>query len=229
MSFILSINQLYEMSNLIADRNTLEMLQGVNGYNDWNFWAFEKPLTQLDSECEDTWLERLLHTAMAIEEQIEFTEAQSYADIQIQKGEVIRLSDRLRDFREVIGFIPTNKGIENPDYLKLQVDLSEQKKNRVKVYPQVAKINQENKFRQYLRNRLSGTKKVTIQTIWSELRNCEGQVIEGFIEVKSVSGNSNCSVIEWVDDETGIQGASLKRDSVKKAMSVIRRDIKAKK
>lgn len=214
------------MSKLIAERNTLQMLQGVEGYNKWNYWVFEKPLTQLENECKDTWLERLLHTAMAIEEQIVYTQTQSYPDTQDKENKVERLTNRLRDFREIIGFIPTIDGIEDHDYLKVAETDSNNEASNKKTYPQIASIKQENKFRKYLRSRLTGPSKVTLPIVWNELRNSEGETIDELIEVISVTGNSQTSVVRWLDDDTGIEGESLTRESVGKAISNIRRDIK---
>jgi hypothetical protein len=215
------------MSRLLANQNTLQMHQGVEGSDKWEYWVFKKPLTQLDNECEDLWLERLMHTAMAIEDQIEFTESQPYGDIAIQKSEVRLLTNRLRDFIDVIGFVPSIKGIEEPEIFEPNVKINKPQ-NKRKPYPRDASVKQETKFRQYLRKRLNNNFNLSIGNIWNELHSSQNMVIEDLIEVTSVSGLMDTSRVYWMDDSTGNEGKPLTRKSVTKAMSEIRKDIKIK-
>jgi hypothetical protein len=128
----------------------------------------------------------------------------------------------------VIGFVPTNKGIENSGYLKSLEKKNSKQPSKEQISPQVISIKQENKFRQYLRKRLTGPSKVTLPIIWNELRISEGETIDNLIEITSVSGNSKASVVKWLDDETGAVGDSLTRESVGKAISELKKDIKNK-
>jgi len=213
------------MSRLLANQNTLHMHQGVEGSDKWEYWVFKRPLTQLENECEDVWLERLLHTAMAIEEQTASTENQPYSDIAVQKNDVKLLANRLRDFIDVIGFVPSIKGIEEPEIFEPHEKDNKKRSNKEKIYPQVASVKQETKFRQYLRERLNNNFKITIGSIWNELHSSQNMVIEDFIEVTSVTGLMNTSRVYWIDDSTGNPGQSLTRQSVIQAMSEIRKDI----
>ncbi|NQY87198.1 MAG: hypothetical protein HRT51_05500 [Colwellia sp.] len=208
------------MSNLIADRNTLQMLQGVEGYNEWMHWAFEKALTQLENECEDTWLDRLLHTAMAIEEQIEFTENQAYSDISAQQKEVTRLTNRLRNVGEIIGFIPTNRGIENREYLTPYNSPASEYPNKEKSYAQ-------NKLLQVITLLLKENINSSIHDVWSYFHSNQGNEIFDLIEVISVNDlTSPTAVICWRDAKTGVEGKSQTRKSMATAIAKIRKTLK---
>jgi len=206
------------MSRLLANQNTLQMLQGVEGLNKWEKWVFEKPLTQLDNECEDLWLERLIHTAMAIEEQIEFTESQPYSDITVQKSEVRLLTNRLRDFIDVIGFVPTNEGIEDSEYLKPLSTKKVIKKKRT--YAQ-------SKLLQVLTKKISENNDLSINDIWEYLYKNRDEELYNLIEVISVSDStSSTAIIRWRDARTGTEGKSQTRKSMASAISKIRRTFK---
>lgn len=208
------------MPNLIADRNTLQMLQGVEGYNNWNYWVFEKPLTQLESESEDTWLERLLHTAMAIEEQIVYTQTQPYADTQAKEDKVDRLTDRLRDFREIIGFIPTIEGIENPEYLKTTSASTSPPSKQKRTYTQ-------SKLLQVITLLLKENFNASINDVWSYFHKNQGEEVFELIEIVSVNDlTSQAAIIYWRDAKTGIEGKSQTRKSMATAIGRIRKTIK---
>ncbi len=204
------------MSQLIADRNTLQMLQGIDNYMEWMYLVFEKPLTQLDDESEDIWLERLLHTAMAIEEQIEFLEHEKYLDILQQRTDIAKLTKRLKAMENVIGFIPTIRGIEDPNYLNYKNSDKSNKNSQ----PTMQKS--QSKFKQYLQLRIETDIKTSIGDIWSELHKSQNETLEELIEIIDVSGKDADAVVRWVDDSTGKEGRSLTRKSVSKAMSEIR-------
>jgi hypothetical protein len=206
------------MSRLLANQNTLQMLQGVEGLNKWEKWVFEKPLTQLDSECEDLWLERLIHTAMAIEEQIEFTESQPYSDIAVQKSEVRLLTNRLRDFIDVIGFVPTNEGIEDSEYLKLPSTKKVIKKKRT--YAQ-------SKLLQVLTIKISENFDISINDLWEYFHENQGEELYDLIEITSVNDiTSPAAVIKWQDAITGTEGKSQTRKSMASAICKIRKTLK---
>jgi len=204
------------MSQLLANRNTLQMLQGIENYTEWNFWVFEKPLTQLDEESEDIWLERLLHTAMAIEEQVEFIEHESYLDVSQQRKDIARLTKRLKAMGKFVGFIPTIRGIEDPNYLNCK------KNNKSDKEHQPAMRTKQSKFKQYLQLRIEANIKTSIGDIWGELHKSQNEILEELIEVIDVSGKDADAVVRWVDDSTGKEGRMLTRKSVSKAMSEIR-------
>lgn len=204
------------MPNLIANRNTLQMLQGVENYTEWMYWVFDKPFTQLNEESEDIWLERLLHTAMAIEEQIEFIEHESYLDVSQQRKDIARLTKRLKAMGKFVGFIPTIRGIEDPNYLNYK------KNNKPDKEHQPAMRTKQSKFKQYLQLRIEADIKASIGDIWNELHKSQNETLEELIEVLDVSGKDANAVVKWIDDSTGKEGRSLTRKSVSKAMSEIR-------
>lgn len=204
------------MSQLLANRNTLQMLQGIENYTEWNFWVFEKPLTQLDEESEDIWLERILHTAMAIEEQIEFLEHKKYLDILQQRTDIAKLTRRLKAMEKVIGFIPTINGIEDPNYLNCKNGDKSNKKHQASI------PKRQSKFKQYLQLRIEANIQTSIGDIWGELHKSQNEILEELIEVVEVSGKDTDAVVRWVDDSTGKEGRMLTRKSVSKAMSEIR-------
>jgi hypothetical protein len=208
------------MSRLLANQNTLQMLQGVEGLNKWEKWVFEKPLAQLDSECEDLWLERLIHTAMAIEEQIEFTESQPYSDIAVQKSEVRLLTNRLRDFIDVIGFVPTIKGIEEPEIFEPKKQLSKISAKNKRPYAQ-------SKLLQVLTIKLKENFDSSIQDVWHYFYDNQGEELYDLIEVISVSDlTSTAAIVNWRDAKTGQIGDSQTRKSMASAMSKIRKTLK---
>ena len=207
------------MSILLAPGNTLERMLGIDNYSEWEFWVFKKAILKEEDESEDFWLERLTHTATAIEEQIEFIEQCKELSRTEKLNEIKRLKSRLFQFHKEVGEIPTFKGWEGKYDAELQSNTSI-KKDKEYV---------ENKFRQFLRLRIEASFNISINTIWNELYNHQNQTIENLIEIKSISGKEKKSKVYWIDDATGNEGRPLTRDNVAKAISEIRANIKGKK
>jgi hypothetical protein len=153
---------------------------------------------------------------MAIEEQIEFIEHESYLDISQQRKDIARLTKRLKAMEKIVGFIPTIRGIEDPNYLNYENGDKSNKKH------QVAMPKKQSKFKQYLQLRIEANIKTSIGDIWGELHKSQNEILEELIEVIDVSGKDADAVVRWVDDSTGKEGRSLTRKSVSKAMSEIR-------
>jgi hypothetical protein len=202
------------MSTLLAPGNTLERMLGIDNYTEWEFWVFKKTILKEEDESEDFWLERLTHTATAIEDQIEFIEQDESLPRTEKLNEIKRLKSRLFQFHNEVGEIPTFKGWEG----KYDAELKSTRNNLVE-----RKVTRENNFRKFIRLYIKDYPDASIDDVWRFLHRSVGEELYDLIEVKEVTGFDKISQVRWINYSTGEEGQALKRQSVSQAISEIRK------